>query len=167
MGIHIPVIWHLKNTTPPLYFYDKPSVKPDAYFCHDNGIKWKHFPHYRSPVNFTHKGHWRDFLFSLICPGTNGWVNQRDAGDLRRHCAHYDATVIVFTRALFIYDGVNPIPSNSLFGSMLQFGRNVVHVAQPVKRAQILPANISDGAHVPNGIQNWYFEYRVWKKNTE
>ena len=26
---------------------------------------------------------------------TNGWVNNRDAGDLRRHRAHYDVTVMV------------------------------------------------------------------------
>ena len=25
----------------------------------------------------------------------NGWVNKREAGDSRRHCAHYDVTVIV------------------------------------------------------------------------
>ena len=55
-------------------------------------IKWKHFPRYwpfvginRSPVNFPHKGQWRAALmFSLICALTNPWVNNRDAGDLRR-----------------------------------------------------------------------------------
>ena len=25
---------------------------------------------------------------------SNGWVKNRDAGDLRRHCAHYDVTVM-------------------------------------------------------------------------
>ena len=30
----------------------------------------------------------------LICTWINGWANNRDAGDLRRHRAHYDATVI-------------------------------------------------------------------------
>ena len=33
-------------------------------------------------------------LFCLICAWTNGWVNNRDAGDLRRHRAHYDITVM-------------------------------------------------------------------------
>ena len=33
-------------------------------------------------------------LFSLI-GFLNGWVNNRDAGDLRRHRAHYDVTVMV------------------------------------------------------------------------
>ena len=38
---------------------------------------------------------WRGALmFSLICVWINGWVNNREAGDLRRHCAHYDVIVI-------------------------------------------------------------------------
>ena len=40
-----------------------------------------------SPVTgeFPHKGQWRGALmFSLIFAWTNGWVNNRDAGDLRR-----------------------------------------------------------------------------------
>ena len=70
---------------------------------HDDVIKWKHFPHYwpfmrgihRSPVNSSHKGQWRGALmFSLICAWINGWVNNREAGDLRRHRAHYDITVM-------------------------------------------------------------------------
>ena len=33
-----------------------------------------------------HKGQWRGALmFSLICARINGWVNNREAGDLRRH----------------------------------------------------------------------------------
>ena len=36
-------------------------------------------------------------MFSLICVWTNGWINTRDAGDLRRYRANYDVTVI--TRA--------------------------------------------------------------------
>ena len=50
---------------------------------------------HRSPVNSPHKGQWReDLVFSLICAWTNGWVNNRVAGDLRRHRAHYDVTVM-------------------------------------------------------------------------
>ena len=70
---------------------------------HDDVIKWKHFPRYwpfvrgihRSSVNFPHKGQWRGTsMFSLICPWTNGWVNNRDAGPLWRHRVHYDVTVM-------------------------------------------------------------------------
>ena len=72
---------------------------------HDDGIKWKHSPRYwpfvrgihRSPVNSPHKGQWRgDLMFSLICAWINGWVNNREAGDLRRHRAHYDVIVMTF-----------------------------------------------------------------------
>ena len=43
-----------------------------------------------------HKGQWRRALmFSLICAWTYGWVNSRGAGDLRRHRAHYDVTVML------------------------------------------------------------------------
>ena len=33
-------------------------------------------------------------MFSLICVLINGWVNNREAGDLRRHRAHYDVIVM-------------------------------------------------------------------------
>ena len=70
---------------------------------HDDVIKWKHFPRYwpfvrgihRSPVNSPHKGQWRGALvFSAICASINSWVSNREAGDLRRHRAHYDVTVM-------------------------------------------------------------------------
>ena len=47
------------------------------------------------PVNSPHKGQWRGALmFSLICVWINGWVNNREAGDLRLYRAHYDVTVM-------------------------------------------------------------------------
>ena len=50
---------------------------------------------HRSPMNSLHKGQWRGALmFSLICAPINGWVNNREAGDLRRHRAHYDVIVM-------------------------------------------------------------------------
>ena len=68
-------------------------------------MKWKHFPRYwpfvrrihRSPLNFPHKGQWRGALmFSLIYAWTNSWANNGDAGDLRRHHAHYDVIVMLW-----------------------------------------------------------------------
>ena len=50
---------------------------------------------HRSPANSPHKGQWRGALmFSLICAWIKGCVNNREAGDLRRHHAHYDVTVM-------------------------------------------------------------------------
>ena len=47
------------------------------------------------PVNSPHKGQWRGALmFSLICVWINGWVNNREAGDLRRYRGHHDVTVM-------------------------------------------------------------------------
>ena len=34
-------------------------------------------------------------MFSLICVWINGWVNNREAGDLRRHRGHYDVIVMM------------------------------------------------------------------------
>ena len=66
---------------------------------HDDVIKWKHFPRHlwihRSLVNSLTKGQWLGALmFSLICAWTSGWLNNRDAGDLKRHQAHYDVSAM-------------------------------------------------------------------------
>ena len=51
---------------------------------------------HRSLANFPHKGQWRGALmFSLICTWLNGWVNNRERSDLRRHRAYYDVIVII------------------------------------------------------------------------
>ena len=74
-----------------------------GFSSHDDVIKRKHFPHYwpfvrgihRWPVNSPHKGRWRGALmFSVICAWFNGWVNTREAGDLRRHRSHCDVTLM-------------------------------------------------------------------------
>ena len=45
--------------------------------------------------NFPHNGQWRGALmFSLICAWINDWVNNREAGDLRRQHGHYDVIVM-------------------------------------------------------------------------
>ena len=93
---------------PPLNGRQGPvyTANPKAWFFmawHDDVIKWKHFPRnwpfvrgiHRSPVNSPHKGQWRGALmFSLTCAWMNEWVNNREAGDLRRFLAHYDVTVM-------------------------------------------------------------------------
>ena len=87
---------------------------------HDDVIKWKHFPCYwpfvrgihRSLVNTQHKGQWRRALMLyLICVWINGWVNNREAGDLRRFRVHYDVTVMItpdpWNRSLGMYSPQN------------------------------------------------------------
>ena len=63
----------------------------------DDVIKWKHCPRYWLFVRGIppHKGQWRGALmFSLICARINDWVNNREAGDLRRYRSHYDVSVM-------------------------------------------------------------------------
>ena len=46
-------------------------------------------------VNSPLKGQWREVLiYSFIYAWMNGWVNNRDAGDLRRHRTHRDVIVM-------------------------------------------------------------------------
>ena len=79
------------------------SCKETDFGKNSGVIKWKHLPRYwpfvrwihRPPLDSPHKGQWRGALmFSLIFAWTNGWAKSRDAGDLRRHPAHYDVFVM-------------------------------------------------------------------------
>ena len=124
MGKHPWRIWsngsHESTKPSNAAIMNQDTRKPHAYFSscslyeiacnpicailvHDDTIKWKHFLHYwpfvwgihLSPVNSPHKGQWCwTLMFSLICAWRNSWVNNCDAGDLRPHCTHYDATVM-------------------------------------------------------------------------
>ena len=83
------------------------------HIAHDDVIKWKHFPRnwpfvqgiHRSPVNSPHKGQWRGALiFSLICVWINDWVDNREAGDLRRYRTHSDVIVMNYpNRSCFVW----------------------------------------------------------------
>ena len=82
--------------------------RPTQSYNHDDVIKWNHFPRnwpfvgeiHRSPGNFPHKGQWRGALmFSLIYAWINDWVNNREAGDLRRQHGHYDVIVMKTPRS--------------------------------------------------------------------
>ena len=57
----------------------------------DDVIKWKYFPRYCPFVRGIHR-------FSLICAWIIGWLNHRKVGDLRRHHAQYDVTVILLSK---------------------------------------------------------------------
>ena len=77
-----------------------PKKYADTSCCvvfHEDVIKWKHFRIIGSLCGSPDKGQWRGALmFSLICAWINGWVKNRETGDLRRNRAHYDVTVMWF-----------------------------------------------------------------------
>ena len=117
--VHVIATWFAQWSS-PLGILDKGNV-------HDDVIKWKHFPPdchfvmwiYRSPVDSPHKDQWRGtFMFSLICAWTNGWANNRDAGDLRLHCAHYDVTAM-HLNAFWILELVSSAEHMAPFSDMI------------------------------------------------
>ena len=66
-------------------------------FTHGDVIKWKRFLRgiHLSPVNSPHKGQWhRALMFPSVCAWISGWVNRREAGDLKRHRTHYHVIVM-------------------------------------------------------------------------
>ena len=136
------LVWKL------LYLYSNSKVEsryqyflPEEYVVckHDDVIKWKHFPRYwpfvrgihRWPVDSPHKAQWHEALmFSLICAWTNGWVINRNAGDLGRNRAHYDVTVMDMSFAKW-----------RLFCSSFNMRWSTVHLLMPVL-IHILPGLI-------------------------
>ena len=63
------------------------QVRDDVvnFLCYCRFVKGIH----QSPGDSPKKGQWHGALmFYLICAWTNGWANNRDAGDLRRHRVH-------------------------------------------------------------------------------
>ena len=99
----------------------------EMYALHDDVIKWKHFPRnwpfvreiHRSPVNFPHKGQWRGpLMFSLIYAWINDWVNNREAGDLRRQHGHYDVIVMTWSN---VYGTWYICPTTPYFVNRPQF----------------------------------------------
>ena len=108
-----------KNNMETYHFHRLGVAVNDEKPSHGDVIKWTHFSRYcpfvrgihRLPVKSPHKGRWRGALmFSLICAWINAWVNNCEAGDSRRHGAHYD--VIVMSRSGDISIPSYDFPSN-------------------------------------------------------
>ena len=101
----------LPVTSLNLFYLNPQSDNRKNEVFHDDVIKWKHFPRYwpfvrrthRWSANSPHKGQWRGALmFSLICVWINVWVNNREAGDLRCHRAHYGVIVMYLHGVVWI-----------------------------------------------------------------
>ena len=84
------------NSIVLLFFFRKGDNKC-RWQTHDDVIKWKHFPRYWpfSLVNSPHKASDAElWCFLWSASWINGGVNNREAGDLGRHLAHHDITVM-------------------------------------------------------------------------
>ena len=80
--------------------FDDDVIQCKLFSCYWPFVRGTH----RSPVNSPHKAQWRGALmFSFICAWINGWVNNREAGDLRRHRTLYDVTVMYKKLAIFLF----------------------------------------------------------------
>ena len=63
------------------------------HISHDGVIKWRHFPRYWPFVRGIHR-------FPVYSPHRiNGWINNRQGGDFRRHRAHCDVIVMIYVHA--------------------------------------------------------------------
>ena len=84
-----------------------------------------------------HKGKWRGALmFYLICAWINGWVNNREAGDLRRHRSHYDVIVMI---CVFHISHKNIAINSSVLKIMtIRHGRDLWNLARSHKQLYLL-----------------------------
>ena len=61
---------------------------------HNDVVNWKHFPRYRwIPLTKTSDAELWCFCF-FICAWIDGWANNPEVGDLRRHHTHYDVILM-------------------------------------------------------------------------
>ena len=103
----------------------------------DDVIKWKHFSTLlslcagNSPVTgeFPSQSPVTALMFSLICAWINCWVNNRDAGDLRCHGAHYDVTVILSDVQNKVW--ASEIRHYNVFSHWLKTGSAIVKKTDP------------------------------------
>ena len=73
-------------------------------------------------IPHTKASEWRGALMSyLICVWINGWVNNREAGDLRRHRSHYDVIVMCSVKTVPT-DGLAPLGATSAGSVMILCG---------------------------------------------
>ena len=88
-------------------------------------------------VNSPHKGQWRGALvFSLICAWIKVWINNREAGELRRHRTHYDVIVIIYCHAsVTVQDAIHTLCFIIGFAVILLF--SCVHSSHKVSGGNV------------------------------
>ena len=100
----VPVLWRDNSTATIVLTYVRRGISEVPMVTSSNGIISVLLAPCagNSPVNSPHKSQWRGALmFSLIWAWINGWVNNREAGDLRRQRAHYDVIAMPPLQSIF------------------------------------------------------------------
>ena len=110
---------------------------------------------HRSPVNSPHKGQWRwALMFSLIYVWMNDWVNNREAGDLRRYRAHYDFIVMNWKYVVILWCEAEGICS--LMKMLLVCGAFISNlISLVISRSTIYLVIIY---HDPSGLFQWRWD---------
>ena len=103
------------------------------------------------PVNSPHKGQWRGALmFSLICVWINGWVNNREAGDLRRYLGHYDVIVMCCVYCVSVSAEFVHILQGGFCSNPTDYGKRIIRICLNVTARNACNAN------------RMHIEYAVW-----
>ena len=107
---------------------------------HYDVTKWKHFPRYWSFVVGGHrwipvtKGSDAELCVFFYLLLNKGLSNHRDADDSRRHCAHYDVTVMKFWRMLCILHYHRAVEAVDSVCVGLYLGHDVSRFFDPMHR---------------------------------
>ena len=81
----------------------------------------------------------RSFDVSLICAWTNGWANNRDAGNLRHRRAHYEVTVMCWHQCQVL---AFPVLLTSICTDVTTFKCRHIYMAKFIRYFIILSRNI-------------------------
>ena len=129
------------------------------------GSRWFAQPYVQAPIkeNIKAPRHWPlwgelTLIFALI----NGWVNNGEAGDLRRHCAHYDVTVmeaIVCNRLPFVVHFVSNLRFCAVLIMTSSWPGNTFRVTSPL-------IGESTGDFPSQRASNADFEFFLWCKQS-
>ena len=111
-------------------------------------------------MNSPHKGQWHGaLLFPLICVWINDWVNNREAGNLRRFRAHYDVIIMLDGnrimrehKIVFFYEyGLHRLVIGYIFFQLWQLGEVTVY-------GKSNTVTLSSLYH--HKLKIWYFQHR-------